>query len=50
MLIIFKWEKFSLGVLLNICLIFSQFQRGVAYKSVAYKKACITVEEDKVLL
>ena len=30
--------KFSLRVLLSFCLIFYQFQSGVAYKSVAYKK------------
>ena len=35
--------KFSLRVLLSICLIFCQFQPGVAYKSIAYKKACISV-------
>ena len=35
-------KKFSLRVLLSICLIFCQFQPGVAYKKVAYKKrACI---------
>ena len=27
-------------VLLSICLIFCQFKPGVAYKSIAYKKAC----------
>ena len=27
-------------VLLSICLNFCQFQPGVAYESVAYKKAC----------
>ena len=37
MWIIFKWPKFSLRVLLNICSIFCQFQPGFAYKSVAYK-------------
>ena len=31
-------SKFSLRVLLSICLIFCKFQAGVAYKSVAYKK------------
>ena len=31
---------FSLRVLLSFCLIFWQFQPGVAYKNVAYKKAC----------
>ena len=41
MWIIFKYQKFSLRVLLRICLGFCQFQPGVAYKSVAYKKkAC----------
>ena len=38
MSIIFKWQKFSLRVLLNICLIFSQFLPGVAYKIVDYIK------------
>ena len=34
-----KYQKFSLSVLLRICLtFFCQFQPGVAYKSVAYKK------------
>ena len=31
-------QKFSPRVLLSFCLIFCQFQAGVAYKSVAYKK------------
>ena len=31
-------QKFSLRVLLSFCLIFCQFQPGIAYKSVAYKK------------
>ena len=31
--------KFQPRVLLSICLIFYQFQPGVAYKSVAYKKS-----------
>ena len=30
----------KIQVMLSICLIFCQFQPGVAYKSVAYKKAC----------
>ena len=30
-----KWQKFSLRMLLSICLIFCQFQPGAAYKSVA---------------
>ena len=33
------WMK-NVRMLLSICLIFCQFQTGVAYKSVAYKKAC----------
>ena len=37
--IFFKFQKFSLRVLLTFCLIFRQFQPGVAYKSVAYKKS-----------
>ena len=32
-------QKLSLSVLLRICLIFCQFQPGVAYKSIAYKKS-----------
>ena len=32
--------QFSVRVLLSFCLIFCQFQPGVTYKSVAYKKAC----------
>ena len=32
-------QKFSLIVLLSFCLIFCQFQPGVTYKSVAYKKS-----------
>ena len=31
-------QRFRLKVLLSFCLILSQFQPGVAYKSVAYKK------------
>ena len=31
-------QKFSLRVLLSFCLIFCQFQPGVAYESIAYKK------------
>ena len=40
MWIFFKQQKLNHRVLLSICLIFCQFQPGVAYKSVAYKKAC----------
>ena len=36
--IIFKQPNFSLRVLLSICLIFCQFQPGVAHKNVADKK------------
>ena len=39
-------QKFCVTVLLSFSLIFSQFQPGVAYKSVAYKKACISTEKD----
>ena len=39
MWIIFKEQKFSLRVLLSICLNFYQFKLGVAYKSVAYRKS-----------
>ena len=31
------------GCCFSICLIFCQFQPGVAYKSVAYKKTCISL-------
>ena len=34
----FQKQKFSLRVLLRFCMIFCQFQPGVAYKSVAYIK------------
>ena len=37
MWIIFKQQKFSLGVLPTTCLSFYQFQAGVGYKSVACK-------------
>ena len=37
--IIFRCQKFSLRVLLSICLIFCQFQTGVAYKNVACSEA-----------
>ena len=33
-------QRFNLRVLLSFCLSFWQFEPGVAYKSVAYKKAC----------
>ena len=36
--IIFGCQNFSLRVLLSIFFIFCQFQPGVAYKGVAYKK------------
>ena len=36
----FQIAKVSALQGLNICLIFCQFQPGVAYKSVGYKKAC----------
>ena len=36
----FKCQKFSLRVLLSICLIFCQFQPSVTYKKVTYKRAC----------
>ena len=38
MRIILKQKKSSLRVFLSNCLIFCQFQSGIAYKSVAYKK------------
>ena len=38
MCIIFKYQKFSLRVLLSMNVIFCQFQLGIAYKSFVYKK------------
>ena len=35
----FQIAKFSLRVLLNICLIFCKFQPDIAFKIVAYKKS-----------
>ena len=47
----FKQEKFSLRVLLSICLILCHFQPGLAYKSVTYKKKkCISFTMTKQLL
>ena len=37
---------FSLRLLLSFGLIFSQVQPGVAYKSIAYKKACNPKEKN----
>ena len=48
MCIILNYQKFSFRVLLSICLIFNQFQPGVAYKSVAYKKNQVVVEKYKL--
>ena len=39
----FAW-LFNLWMLLSICLIFCQFQSGVAYKSVPYKKSVYYVK------
>ena len=39
---------FSLRVLLSICLIFCQFQPGVAYKSVSSKKS-VYLSSEKLL-
>ena len=36
----FQTAKVQAQVLLSFCLIFCQFQPGVAYKSAVYKKAC----------
>ena len=36
-------QKFSLSVLLSFCLVFCQFQPGVAYESVASKKKRVLV-------
>ena len=41
MWMVFKYQKFKLRVLLIIRLIFGQFHSGIAYKSIACKKACI---------
>ena len=38
-------KKFRLRVLLSFCLIFCQFQPDVAYKSVAYKKVWISINQ-----
>ena len=35
-------------MLLSICLIFCQFEPGVAYKSVAYNKACKADDEKPI--
>ena len=35
----FEWQKFSLRVVVSTCLIFYQFQPGVDYKKVDYKKS-----------
>ena len=35
---IFKYQKFSLEVLVSFGLIFRRFQPGIAYLKVAYKK------------
>ena len=43
--VIFKYQKFSLGVLLSICLIFSQFQPGIAYKSASCIKKRVNHRE-----
>ena len=48
MLVISKYQGFSLRLLLSIYLIIFQFQPGVAYKSGSYKKGvCITYEKRK---
>ena len=39
----FQKQKFSLRMLLRFCLILGKFQPDVAYKSAAYKKACISL-------
>ena len=44
----FQIAKVQPRVLLSFCLIFCQFQPGLAYKSVVYKKACVSLE--RVLL
>ena len=50
MWIISEQQKISLRVLHSICFIFYQFQPGVAYKSVAYKKESIYLEVVFVLI
>ena len=39
----FQYQMFCLRVLLSFCLFFCQFQPSFAYKSVAQKKACISI-------
>ena len=47
-----NFQIVKVQVLLSICLIFCQFQPGVAYKSVTYKKACSSTKDTftKVIL
>ena len=48
--VIFKYQKFSLGVLLSTCLIFSQFQPGIAYKSASCIKKRVNHREiDRII-
>ena len=47
---IFKKQKFNLRVLLSICLIFGQFQPGVASKSFAYKSVAYISTDHYILL
>ena len=42
--IVFGCQMFSLRVLLSMCLIFCQFQLGVTYKILAYKKKNLEVK------
>ena len=49
--VLFMWSAFSLSFLfllqlINFCLVFCQFQPGVAYKSVAHKKKCVSSNRD----
>ena len=41
-------QKFRLRLFLSFCLVFSQLWLGVAYESVAYKKACVSFYISKI--
>ena len=47
---ILKCQKFNLRVLLSFCLFFCQFQPGVAYKIVAYKKSIVAAAERYLII
>ena len=49
----FQIVKFSFSVFISICLIFHQFQPGVAYKSAAYEKKhvmCYVIKTENIKL